>query len=89
MAVSPLLAFSQSSEAQSLEGRWLSSEWGGVRSVVEIAPCAEGLCGTIVDTQGGEAPEGALGHRILWGFVDQGDGTYSKGKLKPQVVPRS
>ena len=43
---------------QSLEGRWLSGEWGGVRSIVEIVPCAEGLCGTIVDVRGGPAPEG-------------------------------
>ena len=69
--------------AQSLEGRWLSSEWGGVRSVVDVAPCDEGLCGTIVDVRGGEAPEGAIGHRIMWGFEVKSDGTYSKGKLKP------
>lgn len=70
-------------QAQTMEGRWLSGEWGGVRSIVEVAPCDEGLCGTIVDVQGGEAPEGAIGHRIMWGFEAQGDGTYSKGKLKP------
>ena len=70
-------------QAQSLEGRWLSSEWAGVRSIVEIAPCREGICGTIVDVRGGPAPEGAIGHRILWGFEPQSDGTYSKGKIKP------
>ena len=72
-----------SAQAQTMEGRWLSSEWGGVRSIVEVAPCDQGLCGTIVGVQGGPAPDGAIGHRIMWGFEAKGDGTYSKGKLKP------
>ena len=70
-------------QAQSLEGRWLSGEWGGVRSIVEIGPCDEGLCGIIIDVRGGPAPEGALGHQIMRGFKLQSDGTYSNGKLKP------
>lgn len=78
LALTPLAV-----QAQSLEGRWLSGEWGGVRSIVEISPCEEGLCGTIVDVRGGPAPEGAIGHRIMWGFSQEADGSYSKGKLKP------
>lgn len=70
-------------QAQSLEGRWLSGEWGGVRSIVDVAPCKEGLCGTIVDVRGGEPEDGVIGHQIFWGFTLQDDGTYSKGKLKP------
>ena len=70
-------------QAQSLQGLWLSGEWGGVRSVVEVAPCAEGLCGTIVDVRGGPAQEGVIGHRIFWGFTMQSDGSFSAGKLKP------
>ena len=81
--IAAFASLSSLAQAQSLEGTWLSQEWGGVRSVVEIAPCDDGLCGIIVDAQGGEPPEGALGHRILWGFEAEGDGTYSKGKLKP------
>ena len=69
--------------AQSLEGRWLSGEWDGVRSIIDVAPCDSGLCGTIVDVRGGDAQAGVIGHRIFWGFTLESDGTYSRGRLKP------
>ena len=69
--------------AQTMEGLWLSGEWEGARSVIEVAPCDDGLCGIIVEMRGGEAQDGRIGHRIMWGFEDQGNGRYSKGKLKP------
>ena len=44
MAISaPLAALGQAAGGQSLEGQWLSSEWGGVRSIVEIAPAVKGF----------------------------------------------
>ena len=70
-------------QGQGLEGRWLSEEWDGVRSVIEITVCEQGVCGTIVGAEGEDLPEDRLGHRLFWGFEARGDGTFSKGKLKP------
>ena len=74
----PMLA-----KAQSLEGQWLSEEREGVRSVIEVVPCQEGLCGTIVETRGGNPAEDVIDHQIFWGFGLKDDGSYTQGKLKP------
>ncbi len=81
----PFLAFipSVSAQAQSLEGQWLGADMGGGNPVIEVAPCDEGLCGTIVDVQGEGGNQDLVGYRLFWDFERESDGSYTKGKLKP------
>ncbi|MBX3493485.1 MAG: DUF2147 domain-containing protein [Parvibaculum sp.] len=55
------------------EGRWIAPEED---AVVEIAPCGDALCGTVVEILSNPGDAGT-GTRILIGFESSGAGTWS------------
>lgn len=47
---------------------------------VDIAPCGEKLCGTIVKVVASD-DQSSLGKLIIWDMTAKGDGSYSGGKI--------
>jgi len=56
------------------EGRWIAPEED---AVVEIAPCGNALCGTVVEILSNPDEEAGKGARILIDFEAAGAGTWS------------
>ncbi len=66
--------------ADPLEGRWrTAADDNGKSGLVEVAPCGEALCGTLLKAygpDGGEVASPNIGRKIIWDMVAQGDGRY-------------
>lgn len=79
LASQPVLA------ADPLAGVWLTQPGrDGGFGHVEILPCANGLCGTVVqtfDASGRAVAADDLGASILVDVQATGDGTYGKGRI--------
>lgn len=71
--------------ADPVEGLWKTlPDDNGKYGFVQIAPCGDKLCGTLVkafDQSGAETPSDNIGKRIVWDMVAAGDGSYGGGKV--------
>lgn len=79
--------------ADPLTGVWQTQPGkdGGLGHV-RIAPCAGGLCGTVIrtfDATGQEVAAGDLGAAILSGVLPTGSGGYGKGRIINPETGRS
>lgn len=71
--------------ADPIEGTWQTQkDDNGNSGYVQIAPCAGGLCGTLVrsfDPQGNEISSEHTGRAIIWDMQPAGGGRYEGGKV--------
>ncbi|MDQ7079587.1 MAG: DUF2147 domain-containing protein [Paracoccaceae bacterium] len=68
------------------EGVWKTlPDKDGKSLLIEIKPCGKEVCGFIIgsqDEKGRPDPHYPhLGRRMIWGMVDNGDGSYDKGYI--------
>ncbi|MBK5934381.1 uncharacterized protein (DUF2147 family) [Rhodovulum imhoffii] len=82
------LAFGLAGMAQAgdpVEGTWQTRpDDNGNFGHVEIRPCGDRFCGTLVrayDSKGQRIQTGNVGKRIVWDMAPMSDGTYGKGKV--------
>ncbi|MEI6800280.1 MAG: DUF2147 domain-containing protein [Pseudomonadota bacterium] len=71
--------------ADPVEGMWKTSpnDKGGY-AYVQIAPCGDKMCGTVVkafDSAGAEQAGGDVGKAIITGMIAAGAGSFSDGQL--------
>jgi uncharacterized protein (DUF2147 family) len=66
--------------AEPLEGMWRTApDDNGNSGLVQVQPCGDALCGTLVQAFGPSGEEIAspnLGRQIIWDTRPQGDGSY-------------
>jgi len=71
--------------ADPVEGLWKTlPDDNGKYGYVEIKPCGDKLCGTLVkafDSSGTETASDNIGKEIVWDMVPTGEGTYGNGKV--------
>lgn len=79
-----LLAFAAPALADPLEGMWRTAQDdNGNSGLIEVAPCGEALCGTLVksfDASGNDMASGNVGRQIISQTVARGNGEY-RGKV--------
>lgn len=79
-----LIGLAGAAHADPLEGVWQTSkDDNGNFGFIQVAPCGDMLCGTLVrsfDTNGTEIESANTGRQIISETVANGDGTYS-GKV--------
>ena len=84
MATVGLIAMAGAAFADPLEGMWRTAQDdNGNSGLIQVAPCGEMLCGTLVksfDASGAEMATDNIGRQIISQTVSNGDGTYS-GKV--------
>ncbi|NBT33423.1 MAG: DUF2147 domain-containing protein [Rhodobacteraceae bacterium] len=84
MATAGLIAMAGAAFADPLEGMWRTAQDdNGNSGLIQVAPCGEMLCGTLVksfDASGAERESEFTGRQIISQTVSNGDGTYS-GKV--------
>ena len=83
LTISVFFILTASAHAQSLTGRWQGEDMGSGSPVIEVTACDDGLCGTVIDIKGDDADTNIIGHLLFWGFTQDSNGGYSKGRLKP------
>lgn len=71
--------------ADPVVGLWRTKpDDNGNTGLIEIRPCGEAYCGTLVkafDPEGKEMESPNVGKRIVWDMVAYGDGLYDDGKV--------
>lgn len=71
--------------ADPVEGTWKTKpDDNGNFGHVEIAPCGDKFCGTLVksfDSSGAEMASDNIGKKIVWDMVAKGGGAYADGKV--------
>lgn len=71
--------------ADPVEGLWQTApDDNGKSGYVQIAPCGDSLCGTLVksfDKEGKPFASPNIGKKIIWDMQAQGDGAYGGGKV--------
>lgn len=85
MTVACLVFAGAAVAANPLEGRWrTAADDNGNSGIVEVAPCGEKLCGTLVRAlgpDGAEIPSDNIGKRIFWDMEPQGTDRYGRGRV--------
>jgi uncharacterized protein (DUF2147 family) len=70
--------------ADPLLGRWQTApDDNGNVGIIEVAPCAAALCGTLIaafDPSGAQIDSTNVGRQIIWDTVASGDGEY-RGRI--------
>ena len=68
-----------------MEGQWKTQPGDdGDFGLVEIAPCGDRLCGTLIaayNAQGQSRPSDNIGRQIVWDMVAEGNGQYGQGQI--------
>ncbi|MEY4697728.1 MAG: hypothetical protein RIT14_2156 [Pseudomonadota bacterium] len=71
--------------ADPVEGIWQTApDDNGHFGHIEIAPCGEAFCGTLVkafDETGAQTESENIGKQIVWDMVAKGEGSYEDGKV--------
>jgi uncharacterized protein (DUF2147 family) len=84
LAAAATVMMSGAAFADPLEGMWRSTaDDNGNSGLIQVAPCGDMLCGTLVksfDPSGAEMASPNIGRQIISQTVNNGDGNYS-GKV--------
>jgi uncharacterized protein (DUF2147 family) len=75
-----LFLLASAASADPLEGLWRTiPDDNGNSGLIEIAPCGEALCGTLIrafDASGAEVDTPNIGRQLIWDTVPTGGGEY-------------
>ena len=87
LAAAALVLMTGAALADPLEGMWRTvADDNGNSGLIEVAPCGDMLCGTLIksfDAAGAEMASDNIGRQIIFDTVNDGDGNYSGQVYSP------
>ncbi len=87
LATAALIAMAGAAQADPLEGMWKTvADDNGNSGLIQVVPCGNALCGTLVKAYGPDGAEIAspnIGRQLIWDTVPAGDGVYEGRVYSP------